>query len=122
MSTTSIVLTAALAVMLAVSATLSLVRFPPVVENMAHVNLPESLLTVIGVAKALGSAGLVVGLAVPAIGVAAAAGTVLFFILAVGAHLRARDWNVVPPLVFGSVAVAALVLLAGSVAPATPVA
>jgi hypothetical protein len=117
-STTSVVVTAALAVLLAVSATLSLVRFPPVVENIAKLDLPESLLTVIGIAKALAAVGLVVGLAVPAVGVAAAAGTVLFFLLAVGAHLRARDWNVVPPLVLGTVALVALVLLSNSVAPA----
>ena len=43
----------------------------------------------IGASYALGFLGLLVGLAVPAVGIVAAAGFVVFFVLAIGAHLRA---------------------------------
>jgi hypothetical protein len=46
------------------------------------------------------------------IGVAAAAGVILYFLGAVGAHLRVRDPNFVPALVLLLAAVAALVLRA----------
>ncbi|MFD7072673.1 DoxX family protein [Nocardioides sp. NPDC059952] len=45
----------------------------------------------IGASYALGFLGLLVGLAVPAVGLVAAAGFVAFFVLAIGAHLRVGD-------------------------------
>ncbi|MGY0390394.1 DoxX family protein [Nocardioides sp. WG-D5] len=45
----------------------------------------------IGVSYALGFLGLLVGVAVPAVGIVAAAGFVVFFVLAIGAHLRVGD-------------------------------
>jgi len=45
----------------------------------------------IGASYALGFLGLLVGLAVPAVGIVAAAGFVVFFVLAIGAHLRVGD-------------------------------
>ncbi|EGD41779.1 FtsQ [Nocardioidaceae bacterium Broad-1] len=45
----------------------------------------------IGVSYALGFLGLLVGAAVPAVGIVAAAGFVVFFVLAIGAHLRVGD-------------------------------
>jgi hypothetical protein len=45
----------------------------------------------IGVSYALGFLGLLAGMAVPAVGIVAAAGFVAFFLLAIGAHLRVGD-------------------------------
>jgi hypothetical protein len=45
----------------------------------------------IGVSYGLGFIGLLVGVAVPAVGIVAAAGFVVYFVLAVGAHLRVGD-------------------------------
>ena len=45
----------------------------------------------IGTSYALGFLGLLVGLAVPAVGIVAATGFVAFFVLAIGAHVRAGD-------------------------------
>lgn len=45
----------------------------------------------IGTSYGLGFLGLLVGVAVPAVGIVAAAGFVVFFVLAIGAHLRAGD-------------------------------
>jgi DoxX-like family len=63
-----------------------------------------------GVLLAMGAGGLLVGLAVPALGAAAAACLVLYFICALGAHIRAHDrgvGGVVTFLVLASAALAA---------------
>jgi hypothetical protein len=68
------------------------VRAPFVLDNSASVRVPVSWLTPLGLLKAAGAAGLLLGLlGVPAIGTAAAAGLVLFFVGAVVTHLRAGD-------------------------------
>ena len=60
--------------------------------NSVRVGVPSSWLPVLGTLKLAGAAGILLGLAgVRYIGVAAAAGLVLFFLGAVGAHLRARE-------------------------------
>jgi hypothetical protein len=84
-----------------------------VVNNSAGVGVPESWLTSLGVLKAAGAAGLLLGLlGVPLIGPAAAAGLVLFFVGAVITHLRARDYSssLGFPLAYLLLAVAAFVL------------
>lgn len=68
------------------------VRAGFVLGNSASVGVPVSWLTPLGLLKAAGAAGLLLGLlGVPAIGTAAAAGLVLFFVGAVVTHLRAGD-------------------------------
>jgi hypothetical protein len=65
-------------------------RFAVVMSD--EVGVPLSLLPVSGTLKAAGAAGLALGLAgVPFIGIAAATGLVLFFVGAVGVHLRAHE-------------------------------
>lgn len=58
--------------------------------NMRAYGVPESWLSPLAVVKAVGGAGLLAGLAVPPIGVAAAAGLVVYFLGAVLTVLRAR--------------------------------
>jgi hypothetical protein len=80
-------------------------------DNATKVGVPLSWLPSLGGLKAAGAVGLLVGLAVPVIGVAAAVGLVLFFVCAVFAHLRVRWYSTLAfPGTFLLLAVGALVL------------
>jgi len=96
------------------SATLDFIRFKQILINMAKVGVSESWITILGVLKAAGALGLLVGIRVPLIGTAAAVGLVLFFVGAIIAHLRARDYSFGLAAVFLLLAVAALVLRVAS--------
>lgn len=73
-----------------------------------RVGVPHSWLVPLGALLAAGALGLLAGFAVPVLGTLAAAGLVLYFLGAFGAHLRARDRHLGPWSVFFSLAVAAL--------------
>jgi DoxX-like family len=62
----------------------------------------------LGMLLASGAAGLVAGLAVPALGTAAAIGLILYFICAVSAHLRVGDRGIAPAAFFLLLAASAL--------------
>lgn len=87
-----------------------------VLANSAKVHVPRSWLPALGTLKLAGASGLIVGLFVglPAIGIAAAGGLVLFFIGAVIAHLRARVlYNIAAPGSYLVLSAASLALLVG---------
>jgi len=63
----------------------------------------------LGTVLAVGAVGLLVGLAVPVLGEAAAVGLVLYFVCAIGAHVRARDTGVGGAVFFLLLAAGALV-------------
>jgi hypothetical protein len=92
------------------SATLDFIRFKQVLVNMAKAGVSESWITTLGILKAAGAVGLLVGIAVPLLGIAAATGLVLFFVGAIVTHLRAHDYSFSLAIVFLLLAVAALVL------------
>ena|SRR5919197_317060 len=92
------------------SATLDFVRFQQILINMAKVGVSDSWITTLGVLKATGALGLLVGIAIPLIGIAAASGLVLFFIGAIVTQLRAHDYSFGLAVVFLLLAIAALVL------------
>jgi DoxX-like family len=92
------------------SATLDFVRYKQVLINMAKAGVPESWITMLGILKAAGALGLLVGFGVPLIGTAAAVGLVLSFVAAIITHLRARDYSFGLAVVFLTLAAAALVL------------
>jgi hypothetical protein len=70
----------------------ALVHFAPILPPMERAGVPLSWLTFpIGTLKTLGALGLVVGLWLPPIGLAAAAGLTIFFICAVYTHVLAND-------------------------------
>lgn len=102
-----IVLTAAANIF---SATCDFVRDKKVSIAMAKAGVPESWMTTLGILKAAGALGLLVGIAVPLIGTAAAVGLILFFVGAIITHLRGRDYSLGPAVVFLLLAVAALAL------------
>jgi uncharacterized membrane protein YphA (DoxX/SURF4 family) len=61
---------------------------PKIVESMHSVGVTAEQARVLAVLELLGAAGLVVGIFVPFIGLAAAAGLALYFVGAVIAHAR----------------------------------
>jgi DoxX-like family len=81
------------------------------VANAARVEVQPSWLLPLGALKFAGAVGLIVGIAVPLIGAAAAIGLVLFFVCAIFAHLRVSWYSALPfPIAFLLFAVLALVL------------
>jgi DoxX-like family len=66
------------------------IRADWILANMTKVGVPPSWLFPLGALKAAGAVGLLVGIGVPLIGVAAAVGLVLFFVGAVITHIRAH--------------------------------
>jgi hypothetical protein len=93
------------------AATADFMRLKFVVITAAKVGVPESWLPMLGILKAAGALGLLVGLSgVPLIGTAAAVGLTLFFVGAIVTHLHARDYSIGPAAAFLLLAVAARVL------------
>lgn len=105
------VLSMSLVVVLAGSAVAKLARVPAVVDSITGVGWPADRLWLLAVIELVGAAGLLAGLAVPLLGLAAAVGSALYFSAAVISHLRLRQspGTAVPPLV---IAVATVVVLA----------
>jgi len=90
------------------SAMCDFVRYEKVSVAMAKAGVPESWMTTLGVLKAAGALGLLVGIGVPVIGIAAAVGLILFFVGAIITHLRGRDYSLGLAIVFLLLAMAAL--------------
>jgi hypothetical protein len=90
------------------SATCDFVRYEKVSIAMAKAGVPESWMTTLGILKAAGALGLLVGIGVPLIGIPAATGLILFFVGAIITHLRGRDYSLGPAIVFLLLAVTAL--------------
>jgi DoxX-like family len=84
-----------------------------VLANSAEVGVPRSWLPALGAAKLAGAAGLLVGLVgLRPLGIAAAAGLVLFFVGAVLTHLKARVlYNIAFPGGYLLIAAASLALM-----------
>lgn len=111
MSTAYVVVTILAATMVAFSAATVFARVPFVVEPLAQYGVPRSWWPWLGTAKALGAAGLLAGLVVPAIGLAAGVALVLYFTGAVITVLRARAFTHVPaPLLYAAPVVGSLAL------------
>ncbi|MFJ5231460.1 DoxX family protein [Kitasatospora sp. NPDC088391] len=62
---------------------------------LVEYGVPRSWWGPLALAKLVGAAGLLVGLAVPALGIAAAVGLLLYFLGAVATILRARSYKTV---------------------------
>jgi hypothetical protein len=103
-----------LAAMLVMSGRAKLVKDPQVMKTMSTVGVPEDKVWLLAVAEFAGAAGLVAGLPWWPIGVAAAIGVILYFVGAVGSHLRVKDMNFAPALVLLLVSAAALALRAAT--------
>jgi hypothetical protein len=100
-----------LAALLLATAIRKLTHAPGVVETYRRVGVPERRLNLLALILAAGAAGLVVGLWWRLLGVAAAAGLVAYFVLAMAAHVRHHDLKPLPtPLVFLALSATALTL------------
>ena len=86
------------------------VRYPQIAINMDRAGVPRSWMIPLGILKAAGALGLLIGIFVPPIGIAAGVGLVLFFIGAIITHLRGHYYVFTAPIIFLTLAVAALVL------------
>jgi hypothetical protein len=111
MDTAAAIVSAVLAALLVVSATIKVTRREPYVQGYLRVGVPEDRLNLLAVVLLAGAAGLLLGLAWAPIGVAAAAALVVYFAIAIAAHVRADDIaNLPTPVTMESLAIAALVL------------
>jgi len=82
-----------------------------VLDNSAELGIPQRWVLPLGLLKAAGALGLLLGvLGVPLIGIVAAGGLVLFFLGALVVHLRARVMhNIAAPIAFFAAAIGAFV-------------
>ncbi|MDQ2629883.1 MAG: DoxX family protein [Actinomycetota bacterium] len=100
-----------LAALLAFAAVRKLSHRPEIVESYARVGVPEDRLNQLAALLLLGAAGLLAGLAWAPLGAAAAASLIVYFLLAIAAHVRFGDLaNLAAPIVIFVLAVAALIL------------
>jgi DoxX-like family len=92
------------------SAVLDFVRYKQVAVVMERGRVPLSWMTPLGVLKAAGALGLLAGFGYPPLGVAGAAGLVLFFLGAFIVHFRVRDYGLGLHHLFLAISVAALLV------------
>ena len=112
----TIILAVLLALAYGMAGTQKVIGTKMMVEGADHLGIPRERYRLIGVAELLAAAGLLAGLAVWPLGVAAGIGLVLLMAGAVVYHLRAGDkvQRFGPPLVLGIVALAEVVFRAAS--------
>lgn len=93
------------------AATAQITRNKVILENLAHLGLPPGILPFLASCLIAGGIGLLVGLWYAPLGIAAAVGLVLYFVGALVAHMRTRDFKGLPaPMFFLILAAAALSL------------
>ena len=113
MSTTATIVTVFAALWIGFSAYSVFTHKSWVVDNFVAYGVPRPAWPWLGTAKLLGAVGLLAGLWMPSVGMAAAAALVLYFIGALITVLHARAWLHVPfPLLYLAPAAAAGLLIA----------
>jgi hypothetical protein len=110
--TAYVVVTVFTACVNAAVAVADLVKARFVLATSGEVGVPDAWLPYLGALKAAGAAGLLLGLlGIRPLGIAAAVGLVLFFLGALGVHVRAGVFhNIAFPMAFFAFAVATLTL------------
>ena len=100
-----------LALLLLASAAGKLTRPKKLVDGLTGLGVPLGMFPFLAACEIAGAIGLVIGLWYAPLGIAAAIGVVLYFIGAVGAHLRKSDFKGMPiPGALLVAAAAALIL------------
>jgi DoxX-like family len=100
-----------LAALLVFAAVRKLSHRPEVVATYTRVGVPEARLDLLAWILLAGAAGLIAGLFWEPVGVAAGTGLVVYFLLAIAAHIRAGDTRNLPvPVAMELLAVASLIL------------
>jgi DoxX-like family len=106
-----VVVSLLLATLITFSAALKLTHRPKVVESYRTAGVPESWLNSLAALLLLAAAGLIAGLWWTVLGIAAAGGLIIYFVLAVAFHIRANDSaHAITPTVLAGVAVAVVAL------------
>src|SRR5438045_8461429 len=90
---TYIVVTILAAAAIIFSATLDFIRYKPILINMAKVGVSESWITTLGILRAAGALGLLIGIGVPAVGMGDAAGPRLFCLGALIPHVSRPGYS-----------------------------
>jgi DoxX-like family len=86
-----------------------------ILDNLTRYGVPHRWLPVLGALKAAGALGLLAGFGVPALGLAASVGLVLYFIGAIVTVIRSGWYSHIPyPVVFLLLAVGSLIAMLGS--------
>ncbi len=115
MSTAYVVVTVLAAALTSYAAYVDFTGAPWVLDNMDKYGVPQSWLFLLGVLKAAGAVGLLLGLAIPEIGTAAAIGLVAYFVGAIVTVVRARWYSHLGfPVMFLLPAAGSLALLLAS--------
>jgi hypothetical protein len=96
------------AVAYAYAATLNFLGAESVQVVADRVHVSQRWMIPLGVLLASGAAGLLIGLAVPVLGIAAASGLVVYFVGALSAHIRVHDRGVGGAIAFLVLALAVL--------------
>lgn len=91
--TAYVVVSIMLALGLTFSAASNFARIERLVEGMAQAGVPVSWLSLLGWIKTFAAIGLLVGIFVPVVGLAAALGVIVFFLGAIVVHIRARAYS-----------------------------
>ncbi|MCX4676088.1 DoxX family protein [Streptomyces sp. NBC_01433] len=100
-----------LALMLLVSARAKLTRNQQLVDGLTGLGVPLKMFPFLAACEIAGAVGLVIGIWWAPLGIAAAIGVVLYFVGAVGTHLRRSDFKGAPnAAVMLLLAVAVLIL------------
>ena len=107
-----VVVVIVLVLVLIASAVGKLTRQKLQMDVMRKVGVPDRLVPYLAVIELVGAVGLLVGFAVPWVGIAAGIGVVLYFVGAVVSHLRVRDMDLAASGGVLALSVAALVLRA----------
>lgn len=114
MHTTYVVVTILAALANGYAASLNFVGAESVKMVADQVQIAHKWMMPFGILLASGSVGLLLGFAVPILGIAAAIGLTVYFMCALGAHVRVRDPKIAAPTSFLLLAVAALVVNLGN--------
>lgn len=111
MSTARTIVTVVAALWVGFSAVSVLLRAGWIQKPLTDYGVPRALWPWLGAAKLAGSAGLVIGLFVPLIGLAAAIGLIVYFTGAVITVVHARWYSHIPyPLIYVAPVIAVLAL------------
>ena len=102
---------ALLAVMLLLSASAKLTRNKQIVDGLTAIGVPLTMFPFLAACEIAGAAGMVIGIWWTPLGIAATIGLALYFVGAVGAHLRKKDFKGLPNAGVMLVASAAVLIL-----------
>ncbi len=97
MNLASMLVSIVLAVLLAGSALMKVLRAPSIVANLTSLGVPERMIPALGALEIAAALGLLIGLFWWPVGLAAAIGSVAYFIGAIVTHLRGHDNGIIAP-------------------------